>query len=222
MVSEPLSFRLLSEREGNWYCVVRSVAPSLRRVPVRMVKVAQLEPGECGGDGTNCFARSRWRQVACSTWKTWVQPGTIYACAVTADEKEGPHAYFCADCFETSRPKSWWCDCKENAKWRDDHRKLKGLPPVSTPPGPPLEAPPTTPQPLPPGPPPSIALPTSPWSTSPSTATSSAPSPSAGIADYQNLVSVVERLQREMTEMRQMIAQLQNTVQALQTVPEQM
>ena len=187
-----------------------------------MVKVARREPGSCEGSGAYCFASARKRQVPCSTCQQWVQPGTIYAVTITADQQEGPYDYVCADCFETSRPKSWWCECKENAKRRDEHRRQKGLPPVSTPLGPPLEAPPTTPQPLPPGPPPSTALATSPWSTSPYTATSSAPSPYAGIADYQNLVSVVERLQREMTEMRQMIAQLENTVQALQTVPEQM
>ena len=50
---------------------------------------------------------------------------------------------------------------------------------------------------------------------SPYTATSSATSSSAGIADYSALVRIVENLQQEMTEMKDKIEELEETVGVL-------
>ena len=88
------------------------------------------------------------------------------------------------------------------------------------------------PQPEPPGPPPytlarmpTVEIPQPTWQPQPPssyTATSSAPAASSSSGDYAQLLHVVGRLQREMTEMKEKIVVLENTVHALQNaVPEQ-
>ena len=165
--------------------------------------------------------------MECSVCNQWFLSVTISAATFTAGGQPGPSSYFCADCFQRSRPRAWWCGCDKNAMWAEAHRKEK----EGTPLGPPLDPPPSTPQPLPPGPPPLTALATHAWMPqsigvmqpkpqpqrpSPHTATSSATSSTAGTADYSALVRIVENLQQEMTEMKDKIEELEDTVEALQ------
>jgi hypothetical protein len=55
-----------------------------------------------------------------------------------------------------------------------------------------------------------------------SAASSAAPSASSAFGDYANMAQVVERLQAEMFEMKQKMAELESTIGALQIAePEQ-
>ena len=196
-----------------------------------MVKMGkQWTEADCTGSGATCFNIAKAKQVECSVCDQWFGSGTIYVGTYTGGTQPGPPNYFCADCFQKTRPWPAACHCEKSLKWAETHRKEKEAR-RWTPPGPPLNPPPYTPQPLPPGPPPLTALATHAWMPqsigvmqptpqpqrpSPHAATSSATSSSAGIADYSALVRIVENLQQEMTEMKDKIEELEETVEALQ------
>ena len=131
-------------------------------------------------------------------------PTTTYK----ADGQEIPKEkdYFCADCFRLSRPYDSWCKCSGSESEYKKHEAVKKAHGVRhaearSPPGPPPGTPPST----------ALAIPVS----APGTPPVSLWSSSSRDISQDRLLHEVECLQKEMREMKETIATLEQLVRSL-------
>jgi len=204
-------------------------------------------PGQCHGNGLECWSYARKRQMPCSLCNLTIGAGSVWAPKYTdfyspAQLLPTERDYFCADCFQRSRPIGVFCECPEALACYAEHKNIKDdivrrtRRPPGPPPGPlpaatsmpqPAGPPPgpfpfTTPQPPPGLPSTWLAIPTtSPHPGASSAASASAASASSAGGDDMHLdrpeilAQVVERLQQEMREMREQLQLLENTVRGI-------
>ena len=160
----------------------------------------------CKGNGLECYNYAKKNWVPCSLCRLTPAPGAVWVPKFTDYHTPGQpdpeeRDYFCADCFRSSRPYESWCKCSRSLHWYAVHERereanpgmawvrLRRLRPSGPPPGT------------------ALAIP------SPSAAASVSASSGGDInVDRPNLVHVVERLQQEITEMREQIETLENAV----------
>jgi len=168
-------------------------------------------------DGSECYSRGRKKEMPCSMCGLLIAPGSVSVPKFTdystptqtyqADGQEVPKEkdYFCADCFRLSRPYDSWCKCSGSESEYKKHEAVKKAHGVRhaearSPPGPPPGTPPST----------ALAIPVS----APGTPPVSWSSSSRDISQ-DRLLHEVECLQKEMREMKETIATLEQLVRSL-------